>query len=433
MNNLYSPQKIVGNNDILSNIIKILIDCSNNFTISIWTDSSGITFANDNMGNNICEKKISSLNLERSRGCDGLKRAVVYGTLVKYSITESIKITFDDNHFIHLFNNDNYWYNIIAIRSILDNYDLLQCSPITIINNHKIVDEITTFLQNSEDVSQQILIKTVTTETDSGSVSSSSSFSNINQSPIMTINIYSDSSGTIYVSDNNNLPIKNRYLSNITYSYVIPQEHNDGLESLQITFGNNSTYTAINNINLEQVNSDVISQRNWYDICIYNRKIFDLIATVIPLPLPLISSKDTDNEKLTKILNSLISCNNIIFFTAYQETSGNNFINRGCDGTERVVWSDPKPKAPVVSVAKSEGTPETTVEGVVYGTLVEYSDNENEFVKNRRITQAFYTQPFIDNKTKENIPGYITITFNNYSTFTAIDNIDCYFYNIKIK
>ena len=54
MNNLYSPQKIVGNNDIISNIIKILIDCSNNFTISIWTDSSGITFANDNMGNNIC-------------------------------------------------------------------------------------------------------------------------------------------------------------------------------------------------------------------------------------------------------------------------------------------------------------------------------------------------------------------------------------------
>jgi len=222
----------------------------------------------------------------------------------------------------------------------------------------------------------------------------------------LTINVYSDSSGTIYVSDNNNLPIKNRYLNNITYSYVIPTERNDGFESLQITFGNNSTFTAINNINLEQLNSEVISQRNWYDICIHNRKIFDLNATVIPLQLPLISSTDTDNENLTKILNSLISCNNIIFFTAYQETSGNNFINRGCNGTERVV---------------------------VYGTLVEYSDNENEFVKNRRITQAFYTQAFIDNKTRENIPGYITITFNNYSTFTAIDNIDYYFYNIKIK
>jgi gamma-glutamylcyclotransferase (GGCT)/AIG2-like uncharacterized protein YtfP len=81
-------------------------------------------------------------------------------------------------------------------------------------------------------------------------------------------------------------------------------------------------------------------------------------------------------------------------------------MNRECDGTERVV---------------------------VYGTLVEYTDNENEFVKNRRITKAFYTQAFIDNKTRENIPGYITITFNNYSTFTAIDNIDYYFYNIKIK
>ena len=48
--------------------------------------------------------------------------------------------------------------------------------------------------------------------------------------------------------------------------------------------------------------------------------------------------------------------------------SGVETVSTVCDG---VVWSEPK--AHGVSVAKSDLTPDTTVEGVEYGTLAEYS------------------------------------------------------------
>lgn len=334
MNNI-NNYPFLGNNSLLSNMLKILIDCSNNFKISIYSDSSGINFATDGSGNKIYNKFV----------CSEI-----------YIPDQYIKITFNDNNYIKLHETDKYWYIICANRDILDYFDLSYCLSTALINNNTFGNEINKFLNVNQDVSANTF--------DYRFDYNSSYFSNINDK---TINIYTDSLGIVHAKDNYNLPIINRFLKNITYW--------DNL--LTVTFGNNSIFT---------INDYDADNNYWYSACVFSRKKNETNdENVLTHPPHFIQYPD--NEKLSLLLNNLLRFDNNIFLFACQDPSGNNYVN----------------------------------------------DNNENFVHNRNVINSFYTPCYVDETTEETFNGYITITFGNAATLTVIDEINSYYYNIKIK
>lgn len=314
----------LGTNSLLSNVLKILIDCSNNFKISIYSDASGINFAADSSGNKINNKFVCSEN---------------------YIPDEYINITFNDNNYIKMSETDKYWCTICANRDILDNFDLSYCSPITEINVSTLGKEINIIFGVNTDAS-----------------GNSFEYDKINNKIANFINIYTDSYGIDFANDNNNLAIENRYLKNITH---YPSE-NCEVNSAIITFGNNSTFTLLD------------YNKHWYKAGIYTRIVFDSSATPISYPFVQYS----DNEKLFSILTKLINQDNRILISICYDSLGNNYVK----------------------------------------------NNDNSLIYNRYILNVYYTPGII-----HQVNGYLTITFGNQSTFTIIDDVDKYFYNIKIK
>jgi len=314
----------LGTNSLLSSMLRMLIDCSNKFKISIYSDASGINFARDTSGNKIYNKLVSS---------------------EIYSPNEYINITFNDRNCIKLHDTDKYWYTISANIDVLDYFDLSFGSPITEINVSTLGKEINAIFGVNTDA-----------------CGNSFEYDQINNKIAKFINIYTDSCGIDFAVDNNNFAIENRYLKNITY---FPSKNSE-VNSAAITFENNSRFVLLD------------YNKHWYKASVYARKIFD--SSLLPTSYPFIQYPD--NEKLSSVLTNLINKDNRILISMSYNSFGNKYVK----------------------------------------------NTDNTLIYNRYLLNACYTPSIIDET-----DGYLTITFGNQSTFTIIDNIDNYFYNIKIK
>lgn len=345
--------QIINNNLLLNDTIKFVLDCSNNININIFTDASNEMFALDNLGNKIEKQQIKSVyyteeTLTITFYNSNLNKQEIVQTSEAVIDLDYSKLTTDlllHERSIILKNTDNYWYRLLAKRSMLDNYDLSYCSPITEINVTTIGKEINKIFGVNSDVS-----------------GNSFDYDLINNKIGNFINIYTTSYGIDFANDNNNLAIENRYLKNITY---YPSE-NCEVNSAIITFENNSTFTLLD------------YNKHWYKAGIYTRIVFDSSATPISYPFVQYS----DNEKLFSILINLINKDNTILMSISYDSLGNNCV----------------------------------------------TNNDNSLIYNRYVLNVYYTPGIIDQSN-----GYLTITFGNQSTFTIIDNVDKYFYNIKIR
>lgn len=333
MNNI-NNYPFLGTNSLLSSVLKTLIDCSNNFKITIYSDASGINFATDTSGNKIYDKFVC---------CE------------IYIPDEYINITFNDGNYIKLRETDKYWYTICANRDMLEYFDLSYCLPTTLINSFTFGNEVNKFLNVNQDVSANSF--------DYRFDYNSSYFSNINHK---NINIYADSLGIIHAKDNYNFPTKNRFLKNITYRDKF----------LTVEFGNNSIFTI----------NDYDDNNYWYNACVFSRKKNET-NNDNALMQPHHFIQYPDNENLSALLNNLLRFDIKIFFFACNDPSGNNYVN----------------------------------------------DNNENFVDNRIVINSFYTPLHVNESTGETFNGYTTITFGNDATLNVVDDINSYYYNIKIK